>query len=192
MSIGLKFAQSVYKEVKRRFALYENGKYVPASVCLVGSVRRQEPVADDIDFLIVLKDRKVSGGLKIGLRDRGPADRVRATGTVSSGPHYTRLRMKAGVRHFNADFFIATSEAKPFALFHYTGDKYYNIRTRALAKKKAWRLNQYGLFVARTDRRVRGSAAIRTERDLAKFLGVTVRPPQLRSTHPRVHAEKHI
>lgn len=78
-------------------------------------------------------------------------------------------------QEYRVDMFFATPEERPFALFHWTGPKSYNIRTRAHAKKRGWRLNRYGLFYQGTDRRVSGS--IRTETDLARKLGVTPRPP---------------
>jgi DNA polymerase/3'-5' exonuclease PolX len=79
---------------------------------------------------------------------------------------------------------MTTTAEKPFALFHYSGPATYNIRTRALAKRHGWLLNQYGLFSIATGRRVPGSANIRTERDLAEFLGVTFRHPRDRGVRP--------
>jgi DNA polymerase/3'-5' exonuclease PolX len=52
------------------------------------------------------------------------------------------------------------------------------VQLRAL--RRGWRLNQYGLFIAGTDRHVPGSRKIRTEKELANFIGVTYRPPSRR------------
>jgi DNA polymerase/3'-5' exonuclease PolX len=78
------------------------------------------------------------------------------------------------------DIFLAHPAEEPFALFHWRSPKSYAIRVRAYAKRKGWLLNQYGLFSRRTGRPVPGSESIRSEADLARFLGVTVRPPRAR------------
>lgn len=75
------------------------------------------------------------------------------------------------------DLFVAIGEALPFALYHHTGSKNYNIRTRALAKRKGWLLNQYGLFDRKTGKRLPGTSDFRTEKDITDFLGVTYRGP---------------
>jgi DNA polymerase/3'-5' exonuclease PolX len=79
------------------------------------------------------------------------------------------------------DLFLATPAELPFALFHLTSPRAYVIRIRAFAKKvRGWKLTQYGLFYADSGRRVRGSSRIRTQEQLAAFLGVTWRPPAAR------------
>ena len=87
-------------------------------------------------------------------------------------------------RHYHVDLFLALESERPYALYHLTGPRSYNIRIRAYVKRAhGWRLNQYGVFYddgADPPRRVRGSARIRTEADLAKFLGVTYYPPAAR------------
>ena len=87
----------------------------------------------------------------------------------------------ACLRRFPVDLFLVQARELPFALFHYTGSRLYNVRTRAHAKRRGWRLNQYGLFDAATGRRVRGSAHIRTEREVAALVGVSYRSPSDRS-----------
>lgn len=83
------------------------------------------------------------------------------------------------------DVFWASPAERPYALFHYTGPRSYNIRTRAYAQRKGLLLNQYGLWQRGGGgqpplRRARGSTRVRTERDVAELLGVTWRPPHLR------------
>ena len=76
-------------------------------------------------------------------------------------------------------------------LFHYIGPRSYNIRTRAYAKKKGWLLNQYGLWKNLLEKnlleksknklkRVKGTANIKTEKQLTNFLGLTYRLPNNR------------
>ena len=89
--------------------------------------------------------------------------------------------MHYGRTNYCVDLFLAYDDEMPYALLHHTGSHRYNIRIRAHAKNRGWRLNQYGLFIAETARRVRGSRQLTTEGDLARFLGVTPRPPHLRN-----------
>ena len=75
------------------------------------------------------------------------------------------------------DLFLVEVKDLPYALFHYTGSSTYNIRTRAHAKAHGMLLNQYGVFDVNTKRRARGSSSIKSEKDLADFLGVSYRSP---------------
>ena len=144
---------------------------------VAGSVRRGEPTAVDLDLLVVVPDRAdfqntlASAHLVdspyVITGDRGSGTRRRSL--VLSGP---------GVRRFQVDLFLVRRQELPFALFHYTGSRQYNIRTRAHAKARGWLLNQYGVFYAdRVKTRVRGTAHLTTERELATALGVSYRRP---------------
>ena len=92
----------------------------------------------------------------------------------------TSASARAIARTVQVDLFFVQPKELPYALFHYTGSRQYNIRTRAHARARGWRLNQYGLYAGDSDRRVKGSGRIRSERDLAAFLGVGYRAPNNR------------
>lgn len=203
----------------------------PAECLAVGSVRRGEARARDLDLLLVVPDRcrKRLSGLGRALEAearRETAAPLRFLGLRGAGGRRVsfeaetltrpRLRSKyvrpqfARERRVNAekarkrrlvtesagkqrekivvDVFVALERERPFALFHYTGPRSYNVRTRAHAKRRGWLLNQYGIFYEtppgpasgrgkKKSRRVRGSAGLRTEAEVARFLGLTVRPP---------------
>jgi DNA polymerase (family 10) len=147
----------------------------------VGSIRRGEPTAADLDLLVVVPDQAdfrntlatayLRDSPYVITGDRGSGARRRSL--VITGP---------GVRAFQVDLFLVRRQELPFALFHYTGSRQYNIRTRAHAKARGWLLNQYGLFYAdRVNTRVRGTSHLSTERELAAVLGVSYRPPTDRS-----------
>ena len=205
-SMPLAVASAVAAEVKRRlvFDFTREGDPRPLhfEVIPVGSVRRQASRVKDMDYLVVVPaglesrvDRVLAAAT---LRPPRAGDRVEIADTYAAGTRRRSfiLRSKSfealdpvskrasrqpkasRPQHYLSDLFLTTEENKPYALFHFTGSKSFNIRTRALAKRKGWLLNQYGLFDTTTEQRVRGSSAIRTERDLAKFLGVTYRSPR--------------
>jgi DNA polymerase (family 10) len=191
-NVPLATAQAVMDEVGRRlvfdFSGESSARFLRFEVIPVGSVRRQAPRVKDMDFLVVvpaayetLSGRALAAARLLPPR---PGDRVRIADTYAAGARRRSLILcqapgpdRARAQCFRSDLFLTTSRDKPYALFHYTGSKTYNIRTRAYAKRKGWLLNQYGLFDAVTGRRVRGTENIRTEQDLAKFLGVSYRLP---------------
>jgi DNA polymerase (family 10) len=161
----------------------------------VGSVRRSAPRSKDLDVLVVVPDEGAVRGLLASaeLADRrGKADTLTLVESYAAGDRrrsfIVRRAPKGGrAKYYAVDLFLATEEEKPFALFHFTGGRDYNIRVRAHAKRAGYILNQYGLFCANSSRaatkkrrRAPGSKAIKTERDLARFLGVTYRPPKER------------
>lgn len=150
----------------------------PGRVHVVGSVRRGEPATGDLDFLIVLPDRLAAQLAELPYEWVPPGA---GAGVLARGPWRQSLLLRVpGRLPVQADFFLAAESEEPYALFHHTGSRAYNIRTRAHAKRRGWQLNQHGLFEAASGRRVPGSEKIRTEADLARFLGVSVRAPSER------------
>jgi DNA polymerase/3'-5' exonuclease PolX len=155
----------------------------------VGSVRRQSPYSKDIDMLAVVADTTPLSGVLASavLKSPTPRDYLTIMNSYASGSRRRSLIVKRApgkvASYYAVDLFLATETEKPFALFHFTNGRQYNIRVRAYAKKKGLTLNQYGLYtcVARngkkTKRRASGTSAIRTEKDLARYLGITYRAP---------------
>jgi len=159
----------------------------------VGSVRRKAEKIKDLDFLVVVK--KIPEKITLNLSDKKNGI-IQGTDKASDLTHDQKavrhitssLKIKTGdsFKPVKVDFFVCTPKEKPFMLFHYTGSKAYNIRTRANAKRKKWKLNQYGLYhisllgTRPQDIAVRNSSRIKTEKDLAKFLGVSYRLPENR------------
>ncbi len=183
-SMPLPTAQSIAGEVARRLRWGQPQSLPGVSVIPVGSVRRLEPRAADVDLLVVSPR---GGSLPAGflreaeLRPPRSGDLLTFADTYSDGPRHRALmvrRKEPGrpARHYRLDLFAASRQEEPYALYHYTGPARYNVRTRALAKRKGWRLNQYGLFDAASGRPVAGRA-ISTEADLAARLGVRWREP---------------
>lgn len=187
-NIPIAVADAVVAEVKRRL-VFRMPDGVRLTAIPVGSVRRRAARVKDLDILIIVPPRyepRIDEVLAAAaLRPARAGDRVEFADTYAAGSRKRSFIIRntlAGGRTqcYRSDFFLTTSAEKPFALFHYTGPVGYNIRTRAHAKRRGLLLNQYGLFDAATGRRVRGTAAIHSERDLAHFLGVTYHPPTAR------------
>ncbi|HVE13100.1 MAG TPA: hypothetical protein VNI01_06880 [Elusimicrobiota bacterium] len=179
-------------ELERRLVFVPQGPPFPAPaarVVRVGSVRRRAPEVGDLDLLVVLprawepRIGEVLAAARFAPRRRG--DRLALGATLAVGARQRRLACRVGGRAISVDLFAATRAERPFALFHLTGPREYNIRTRAAAKRRGWRLNQYGLFRrAPPGAPVPGAERIRTEKDLALFLGLQPRAPAARGAEP--------
>ena len=178
----LSLAKQAGEELGRR--LVSNIKII--ELIPVGSVRRKAASIKDLDFLVVVKTIPKQITLELSKKRIGIVEDICAPKS-SAVRHVTSvLRLKTGTstKSVKVDFFVCTPKEKPFMLFHYTGSRAYNIRTRANAKRKKWKLNQYGLYHISNDpsqqKHVRNSSRIKTEKDLAKFLGVSYRLPENR------------
>jgi DNA polymerase (family 10) len=163
---------------------------------LVGSARRGNELITDIDFLVVGDHMPAAlraalfADVELAPARAGARAATIVTGAraqaLPAGPRRRSLLVKwlarAGkrARPIQVDLFFVQPEELPYALFHFTGSRQYNIRTRAHARARGWRLNQYGLYAGDSARRVKGSGRIRSERDLAAFLGVSYRAPDNR------------
>ena len=177
---------------------------------LVGSARRGEEHNTDVDFLVIggqsapaavraallanvelaparagaRAATMVTGGARARALPAGPRRRsilVKWLCNCNYTSKSTSARARAIARTVQVDLFFVQPKELPYALFHYTGSRQYNTRTRAHARPRGWRLNQYGLYAGDSDRRVKGSGRIRSERDLAAFLGVSYRAPNNRA-----------
>ena len=143
-----------------------NGKKISGEI--VGSIRRKKPITRDIDIIIYINKStlKNSGELK--------------------SKYFGIIPFKKNTRKIHApinskkkvDFFLVLRSERAFALYHYTGSKQYNIRIRAYAKKLGYKMNQYGIFNRKTNKILPICKKIKTEKQLAKFLGITYRLPQ--------------
>ncbi len=141
-------------------------------------------MSSDLDFLLVAAGVPAP---RLELQPARRGDRVSVAAVVSAGPRKSRVVLAVAgagaTKYYGTDVYTASRAEAPFALFQYTGNRDYNIRVRAHAKRRGWKLNQYGVTIADGPRRghaAPGSSAVRTERDLARLLGVTYRPPRER------------
>ncbi len=106
-----------------------------STVEVCGSIRRRKEIVRDIDILV--------GG--------GEAQSITSFFTslpeieevLVSGETKTSCRLKSGI---DADLRIVTKEEFPYALMYFTGSKEHNVKLRGIAKKKGFKLNEYGLF----------------------------------------------
>ena len=126
---------------------------------VAGSVRRQRPIVNDIDLVVIPRDRQ---NLDLTL--------MRMGNYKMSGMKIARVEMDS----IPLDIYFATPETFATLFLVRTGSKENNIRLATLAKKRGWRLaaSGDGLF-DETGRRIAGD----TERSIYEALEVPWQEP---------------
>jgi len=126
---------------------------------VAGSVRRQRTIVNDIDLVVIPRDRQ---NLDLAL--------MRMGNYKMSGMKIARVEMDS----IPLDIYFATPETFATLFLVRTGSKENNIRLATLAKKRGWRLaaSGDGLF-DETGRRIAGD----TERSIYEALEVPWQEP---------------
>jgi DNA polymerase (family X) len=138
-----------------------------------GSLRRMAETIGDIDLLVAssrpgpIMDRFVS--LPV-------VDRVLAHGETKSS-----VTTKGGLQ---VDVRVIALESWGAALIYFTGSKAHNIRLREMAIRKGLRLNEYGLFRAKTGKLI----VAKTEEEVYQRLELPFIPPTLREDRGEIEA----
>lgn len=146
---------------------------LPKYIIPVGSYRRKVPIIKDIDLLTTRPLSEVVVDLKNLFLERTIPFEI--IGEYSSGDKKKSMIVLFAGKYLRLDLFKTTEEELPSALLHWTGSKNFNIRTRAVAKKKGYKLNQEGLFKDG----VKIPAA--TEKEILTIIGVTYKSPEMRN-----------
>jgi DNA polymerase/3'-5' exonuclease PolX len=159
-SISCNDAIHIYNTIK---------KYIPLPTYLVGSVRRESPIVNDIDIIVITN------------KTESPINYIK---NILYKINRQGERIVSGLYAYKSksvliDFFICNKQELPYSMIQYTGPKSYNIRIRRYVKKQYnWLLNQYGIFYAdRPHIRVNGSANLKTEKNVINFIGITYYNP---------------
>jgi DNA polymerase (family X) len=136
---------------------------LPEWVEVCGSIRRRKEIVRDMDILVATDDHEKITSFFVSMPE---VDEVLVTGDTK-----TSVRMKSGIE---ADLRVVKKEEFPYALMYFTGSKEHNVRLRGIAKKKGWKLNEYGLFDGDT------IVPCKREEDIYHTLGLPFIPPELR------------
>lgn len=132
-------------------------------VVVAGSYRRRRDTVGDLDVLVTTTNGPAVGDRLV--RYENVAE------TVSHGPTRTTVVLRSGLQ---VDVRAVPEESYGAALLYFTGSKAHNIALRAIATRRRWKLNEYGLFSDR--RRIAGA----TEEEVYQKLGLTYVPPEMR------------
>lgn len=139
-----------------------------------GSYRRRQETVGDIDILATAKNPKEAMEYFVKLPDM--------TKILEHGETKSEIRLANGLQ---VDLRIVPKEAWGAALQYFTGDKAHNIKLRKIAIEKGWKLSEYGLFEAKSEKR---KAKSEREEDVYHALGMDWVPPELRTDSGEIEA----
>ena len=147
------------EEIRKRLSMFVASPGV--EVC--GSIRRRKEIVRDMDILVAAGNHEKVTSFFISMPE---VEDVFVTGDTK-----TSVRMRSGIE---ADLRVVSEKEFPYALMYFTGSKEHNVRLRGIAKKKGWKLNEYGLF--------EGDNLIHcgSEEEIYRTLGLIFIPPELR------------
>jgi DNA polymerase (family 10) len=138
-----------------------------------GSLRRMAETIGDLD-LLVASDRAVA--VMNAFASDQVVERVLAKGEAKTSV-LTRQGMQVDLR-------VVPRDAWGAAMIYFTGSKPHNIRIREMAVRKGLKLNEYGLFKAKSGDLI----VAETEEEVYAKLGLPWIPPTLREDRGEVEA----
>ena len=145
---------------------------------IAGSYRRGKEILHDLDFIVSTKSPESI------IHSFANMDTV--VEIISNGSTKSSIRLDNGLQ---CDLRAVSNAEYPFTLNYFTGSKGHNIQVRAIALKKGYKLNEYGLIPktdADADSSISGS--IHTESDLYEALGLKMIHPCLRENSGELEA----
>lgn len=176
-------------EMVRRFAArHPLGKMLPLAneirehiyasapvekLVIAGSLRRWKETIRDIDIIATSKDPDAV--MKVFTR------MPYVSQIITKGPTKSSVVLKDGVQ---VDIRVVEEESFGSALAYFTGSKEHNIRLRELASKAGLKINEYGIFREKDNRKLGG----KSEEDIYNVLGLQYVPPELREDTGEVEA----
>lgn len=140
-------------------------------VTAAGSLRRGRETVGDLDLLVTGRDPAAIA--EHFLRFPG------ITQVLAKGEDKVSVKLKNDMQ---VDVRMLDPTAYGAALMYFTGSKEHNVAMRDRAKKKGWKLNEYGLFKGEK------SIAGRTEEEVFQKLGLEWIPPELRENQGEIEA----
>lgn len=159
--IPLKQAEKIARKIAAELKKLREVK----KIVVAGSIRRKKSSIRDIDIVIETKKPEIV------------ADKFTKMPFVSKilgkGKEKSTIITKSGLQ---VDIRLFTEENFGSGLLYFTGDKQHNIWLRNKARKKGYKLNEYGLFEIKTGKKVAG----KTEKEVYDKLKVKMLPPEKR------------
>ena len=151
----LPIANQIAKELRK----------VALKVDIAGSNRRRKSTVRDIDILAISKNPEKTMNSFVKMKN---VKRI-----LAKGPTKSTILLKNNIQ---VDLRIVPKESYGAALLYFTGSKNYNIKLREIAIRKGYKLNEYGLFDRKTNKKVAG----KTEQEIYKKLGLKYTKPEKR------------
>ncbi|MFJ8648212.1 DNA polymerase/3'-5' exonuclease PolX [Streptomyces sp. NPDC093546] len=144
-----------------------------AGCCYAGSLRRMRETIGDIDVLVAAERSAPFMEALAGLPYTAEI--------IAHGEKKTSLRTTKGLQ---IDVRVLPPDSWGAGLQYFTGSKAHNIRTREIAVRHKLKLSEYGLFDAKSGKKITSE----TEEDIYARLGLPWIPPTLREDRGEIAA----
>jgi DNA polymerase (family 10) len=134
-------------------------------IASAGSLRRMKETVRDIDILVTSN--------KPGKITRVFTKLPQVSEVLASGPTKSSVITKDKIQ---VDLRVVEPSSFGAALCYLTGSKSHNIRLRKMALKKGLKINEYGVFKAKTNKKIAGAE----EEGVYRAIDLAYVPPELR------------
>lgn len=140
---------------------------------IAGSLRRWKDTIKDIDLLAVSDEpeKAMNAFVRLPLVDR----------ILMRGPTKSSVITKDGIQ---VDLRVVEERSFGAAMAYFTGSKEHNIRLREMAVRAGIKINEYGIFRVKDNKRLGGEK----EGDIYRLLGLPYIPPELREDNGEIEA----
>lgn len=142
-------------------------------ISVAGSLRRMKDTVRDIDILITSSSPHDVMKTFVHLPD--------VKEVLMHGPTKSSIMTWEGIQ---VDLRVVEDESFGAALAYFTGSKEHNIRLREMAVKKGLKINEYGIFREKDNKKLGG----KNEEDIYNILGLQYVPPEMREDRGEVEA----
>jgi DNA polymerase (family 10) len=179
----LRTALAEHRDEDRRFPLPVASQYGEALLVwlkqapevaqaeIAGSYRRRKDTVGDLDILVTAK---AADPVVHRFIEYPEVEEI-----LAQGPTRAAIRLRAGLQ---IDLRVLEADSFGAGLYYFTGSKAHNIAVRQLARRRGLKVNEYGVW--RSGTRVAG----RTEREVARAVGLPLIPPELREDRGELDA----
>jgi len=140
---------------------------------IAGSIRRWKDTIKDIDILATSENPKEVMKAFVHL--------PHVKEILMQGPTKSSVIIHEGLQ---VDLRVVEEESFGAALAYFTGSKAHNIRLREMAVKSGLKINEYGIFREKDDKKLGG----KEEEDVYRILGLPYIPPEMREDTGEIEA----
>lgn len=140
---------------------------------IAGSIRRWKDTIKDIDVLATSQDPKAVMNAFVHL--------PHVKDILMHGPTKSSVIIHEGLQ---VDLRVVEEDSFGAALAYFTGSKAHNIRLREMAVKSGLKINEYGIFREKDEKKLGGEK----EEDIYRILGLPYIPPELREDSGEIEA----
>lgn len=161
----LPIANDILEHLKKKVSINK--------ISIAGSIRRWKDTIKDIDILATSQDPKAVMNVFVHL--------PHVKDVLMHGPTKSSVVICEGLQ---VDLRVVEEDSFGAALAYFTGSKAHNIRLREMAVKSGLKINEYGIFRERDDKKLGG----KKEEDIYRILGLPYIPPELREDSGEIEA----